>query len=148
MKPVRTSRTIAAPLSLVFETLSNPKNFQTAVPHIKKIEFLTEQESGAGTRFRETREMNGREESVVLEVTEYVANERVRIVSDAGGTIWDSVFSVSETAGGVEMNLQMDVRPYKVLARVMNLFIRGFVVKGLETDMDAVKKYCESRSGA
>ena len=49
----------------------------------------------AETRFRETRVMKGREASTVLEVTEYESPRRIRLVSDEGGTIWDTVFTVA-----------------------------------------------------
>lgn len=144
MKPVIARRTIKAPLELVFQTIADPRNFQSAVPHIKEIEFLTDQHSGRGTRFRETRVMHGREESVVLEVTDYSENESVRIVSDAGGTVWDSVFTVSEGTGGIDLNLRMDMIPHTWKARITTRLIRGFVAKGVEADMDAVKAHCET----
>jgi len=50
-------------------------NFRKAVPGITSVEFLSETRSGVGTRFRETRVMNGREATVELEVTEFVEND-------------------------------------------------------------------------
>ena len=50
MQPIRFSRTIAAPLDVVFRTVSDVKNFREAVPHIVDVEFVTEQQIGAGTR--------------------------------------------------------------------------------------------------
>jgi uncharacterized protein YndB with AHSA1/START domain len=79
------TRSIAAPVARVFETVAHIDRFQEAIPHITNVEFLTETHSGVGTRFRETRLMRGREASTELEVTEYVPDERVRLVSDAGG---------------------------------------------------------------
>ena len=61
--------------------------------------FLSEVRTGVGTRFRETRLMHGKERSTELEVTEYVENERVRMVADTDGTVWDSVFVVSPVEG-------------------------------------------------
>ena len=145
MKPVYISRTIAAPLELVFQTVSDIRNFRDAVPHITHVEFLSDQHVGAGTRFRETRSMNGREHTVELEVAEYVVNERVRMISDAGGTIWDTMFTVSKGSDYVTLEMQMDIKPHKLVARIMTRLIRGMVVKGVETDMDAVKAFCESK---
>ena len=88
--------------------------------------------------------MKGREYSVELKVAEYVENERVRMISDAGGTIWDTLFTVFQVGGDVELKMRMDVRPHRLLARIMNMLIRGTVVKGVESDMDAVKSFCEA----
>jgi len=141
---VQSSRHIDAPLERVFSAIADVRNFSEAVPHVTNIEFLTESRTGTGTRFRETRENNGRIHTVELEVAEYVSNERVRMVSDAGGTIWDTVFTVNQTDDGVEMAMEMDARPYRLLARLMTVAIRGMVAKAVEADMDAVKVWCES----
>ena len=144
MKPLHTTRVIRAPLPSVFQAIADARNFRKAVPHIMDVEFLTDQRVGAGTRFRETRKMNGRKSVVELEVAEYVVDDRVRMVSDEGGTIWDTMFAVSETPGGVLLDMQMDVKPHTLMARFLTPFIRGMVVKGVESDMDAIKSFCES----
>ncbi len=148
MKPVRVSRQIAAPLEIVFRTISDARYFCDAVPHITKIEFVSDQHSGTGTRFRETRDTNGRIETVELEIAEFVENDRVRMISDAGGTIWDTLFTVSQRAGDVEMKMQMDIIPHTILARIMTRLIRRMVVKGVEADMDAIKMYCETEGNS
>ena len=145
MKTIETTRVIAAPIDVVFDAISDVRNFSQAVSHITHIEFLTDQRVGVGTRFRETREMNGRSQTVELEVAEYVENEQIRMISDAGGTVWDTVFTVAPVGDVVEMKMVMEAKPHKFLAKIMNLLIRSMVVKAVEADMDAVKVYCESR---
>jgi len=144
MKTVETTRTISAPLATVFETISDVRNFRKAVPHIINIEFLTEKQHGTGTRFHETRVMNGKEHTVELEVAEFVENESVRMVSVAGGTKWDTTFTVKETQGSVEMKMVMLVEPQNMMAKMMIPMILGMVRKGVEADMDSVKTYCEN----
>ena len=137
-------RSIQAPADRVFQTVAHIESFSKVVPDIVKVEFLSDQKEGVGARFRETRRMGKREASTELEVTEYVPNERVRLVSDQGGTIWDSVFTVVPVAKDeVELKLEMDANAYKPAAKLMNLMIRGFIKKAIEKDMDAVKAYCE-----
>lgn len=136
-------RSIDAPIERVFDTVAHVENFAKAVPNIVTSEFLSDVTSGVGTRFRETRRMGGKEATTELEVTEYVENDRVRIVADAGGTIWDTVFAVAPNSDRVQLVLTMDARPYTFISRLVNPFIKGFVRKALESDMDAVKIYCE-----
>lgn len=138
------ARTIDAPADRVFETVAQIENFQKALPHITNVEFLTDSHVGVGTRFRETRLMRGREANTELEVTEYVANERVRLVSDAGGTIWDTVFTVEPSEKTTELFMVMEARAYKTMARIVNPLIARTIGKSIEGDMDAVKVYCES----
>lgn len=146
MSRTTVTRTINAPIERVFETVAHIENFSKAVPEIIKTELLSEIEYGVGTRFRETRLMSGKQTSTELEVTEYVENDRVRIVSDAGGTVWDSVFEVAPVDGQVQLTLSMDANAYKLLSRLMNPLIKGMVKKALESDMDSVKIYCEKAS--
>lgn len=100
MSQTRISRTIDAPVDRVFRTVADVREFSAAVPDILGIEFLSETRSGVGTRFRETRRFGKREAATELEVTEYEMGQRVRIVSDAGGTVWDSLFTVRPADGG------------------------------------------------
>ena len=143
MPSVTVTRVIEAPADVVFRTVADIGHFSQAVPHIVNVEFLSEVRSGVGTRFRETRLMNGREASTELEVTEYVENDRVRIVSEAGGTIWDTVFTVSPAGAGTELTMVMDARPQKLSARLAVPLMLRMVKGAVATDMDAVKVFCE-----
>ena len=145
MTRTKISLTMEAAPEEVFSTVSDISNYTRAVPQLVRVEFLTEQKVGVGTRFRETRLMRGREATTELEVTEYVANERVRFVSDAGGTIWDTVFTVRPlgNGGGTRLDMVMDARPYRIMSRLMVTLIKGVVTKAIAADMDAVKAYCE-----
>ncbi|HKV42698.1 MAG TPA: SRPBCC family protein [Blastocatellia bacterium] len=137
------TRIIDAPIGVVFRTVADISSFSKAIPHIVKIEFLSDIESGIGTRFRETRLVKGKEVSNDLEVTEYAENDRVRLVADSHGTVWDSVFTVKSQRGRTELTLVMDARPYKLLPKVIYPLIRRMVEKSIEQDLDSVKTFCE-----
>ena len=143
------TREIHAPLRTVFDTVSKIENFRKAIPDIEEVEFLSEQRSGVGTRFRETRNMNGRRATVELEVTEYEPDDHVRLVSDAGGTVWDTVFSVTEIEGpATRLEMVMDANAYKLLAKLFNPLFKGMIRKYIEKDMDAVKAHCEAAASS
>ncbi len=143
---IATTRSIDASVVRVFQTLASVENFSKAVEGITNIEFLTEQKYGVGTRFRETRLMHGKEASTELEVTELVENQHVRIVSDAGGTVWDTVFTVGREPSSevTQMTMRMDVRPYRTISKLITPMILKMVQTAVISDMDAVKQFCES----
>ena len=143
MANVTVTRSIDAQVDVVFRTVAHVEQFSQAVPGILRVEFLSEVKSGVGARFRETRMMMGREASTELEVTEYVENERVRIVSEAGGALWDTVFTVAPDGEGTELKMVMEARPRSMGARMTLPLIIGTVRKAIEQDMDAVKSFCE-----
>ena len=137
------TRKINAPIEKVFKTVADIGQFSEAIPHIVNIEFLSEIKSGLGTKFRETRLMKSKESSTELEVTEYVENERIRLVADSHGTVWDTTFTVTPGDDGTELNMTMEARSYKLVPKIMNPLIKGMVKKMIEIDMDYVKKFCE-----
>jgi uncharacterized membrane protein len=141
---VSTTRRINAPIEKVFAVVAHIGNFSKAVPHINDVEFLTDQHRGAGTKFKETRVIRGRETSTVLEVTEYTPNERVRMVSDTGGAVWDTVFRMRPVEGGTQLGMIMDAHPHTLLARITTPSFKGTIGNAVEADLDAIKTYCES----
>lgn len=146
MTRVTVSRTIAASPETIFRAISDIPNLPDTVPDIVRVEMLSETSAGVGTRFRETRVMNGKESVTELEVTEYRAGERVRMVADSHGTVWDSVFTVKptgEAAERAELTITMDARAHKLLPRLLNPVFKGLYRKGLLRHVDAVKAYCE-----
>lgn len=144
MAPITVTRYVEAPTERVFAVISDIQNYAKAVPDIVKVEMLTEVTSGKGARFRETRLMRGKEATTELEVADFVPNERIRMVADEGGTIWDSVFTVTPERGGTELELSMDARPHKLMARLVAPFIKPMLTKAVAKDLDAVKAYCEN----
>lgn len=144
MPQVVVTRSIHAPIDLVFDTVADIRNFSKVQPQIVGCEFLTDVHVGVGTRFRETRLMHGKEATTELEVTEYVPNDRVRLVADSHGTVWDTVFTVAEESGHTTLTMTMDTRSYKLVSKLLNLLIMGMVKKAVEQDLDRVKEYCES----
>lgn len=147
MGRIAIDKTIAAPVEKVFDTIADVENFSQAVPDIVRVEFLSEAKAGVGTRFRETRRMRGKEATVELEVTEYEKNRRIRIVSDTHGTVWDSVFTVTDQGDATGLSLVMEATPHRLLPRLMNPLMGGLMRKALDHDMEAVKAYCEGQNG-
>lgn len=139
-------RTIDAPPEAVFDTVAHIDSFSDAIPSITNVEYLTDQTRGVGTRFRETRLFRNREGKTELEVTEYEPPSRVRLVSDAGGTIWDTLFTVTPSDTGTQLSMTMDARPYKFMARITTPLLSRVVGRAIERDMDAVVEYCEAGS--
>lgn len=145
MRHIAISKVIHAPPAFVFQTVADIMNFSEAVPEIKDVEFLSESRVGIGTKFRETRMMRGKEYKTVLEVTEYVNNDHVRMVADEGGTVWDSLFSVALRGESTQLNMRMDVRPYKLMSKIIAPLILGVVQRGVEENLDSIKVYCEEQ---
>ena len=145
MSRIIVTRTIDAPINLVFQTVADERRLSQVLPHIVNVEFLSDVRAGVGTRFRETRLMNGKEATTELEVTEFVENEHVRLVTtDSLGTTWDTVFAVTADNGGTKLTMTMDARADKWLAKVFVFVIRSMIKRAVERDMDLVKRFCDN----
>jgi len=114
---------------------------------VVNVEFLTEQRSGRGTRFKETRLMNGKEHVTELEVTEQDDTARTaRMVSDMHGTVWDTQIRVVPAEGGSRAEFAMDCRGKGIVQKVMNVLMQGMFRKGMQAHIDAFKEACEAEA--
>ena len=134
---------ISAPVTAVFAAVSDIGNLPQTNPAIVHVEFISETRSGIGTRFIETRLMNGKENKTELEVTEYEKDKCTRMISDTHGTVWDTLFTVTPAGDNTELELVMDCRAHKLLPKLLNPLMKGLFRKGLQKHVDAVKQYCE-----
>lgn len=141
---VRVKRTIDAPLELVFATVANIANFSKALPHITRYEFLSEITKGVGTRFHEVRTFNDQETITELEVTEYVENEKICLVANGNGTIWDTTFAVKTEFGRTILTVTLDAKAYEWKARLINPLVRKVYKNAIATDMGFVRAYCQN----
>lgn len=109
------------------------------------IEFLSEQRSGVGTRFRETRKGSGRDGISEVEVIEYVDSDHIRLVDDYYGAVWDTLYSVVDDGGSTRLTMAVEAQLHKLLAKLtMSLTMSGYR-KNMVKNIDAVKAHCEAR---
>ena len=144
MTQITVERTIRAPVARVFKTVADIREFSKALPHIVRFEFLSQEQTGPGTRFREFRMMRGKEMMTELEVTEHVDDDHVRMVADSHGAVWDTVFSVADAGGETRLTMTMEARPYKIMPRLMIPLTKGMISKAVARDMDLIQEYCEA----
>lgn len=131
----------------MFPVVADIREYSKVQPQIVDVQFLTPKQGGVGTRFRETRMMGGRRVSTELEVTEHVENQRVRLVAESGGTVWDTVFDLRPAgAGRTELTMVIDARAQNLLARLAAPLLMGMVRKGVQADIDRVKDHCEKQA--
>lgn len=148
MSRIVVRRTVAAPVARVFRAITDVEGLPDRDPAVSNVEFLSEQRSGAGTRFRETRASGKREVITELEITELVENQYARFVSDMGGTVWDTKFSTlpAESPEETELEIALDARPHAFLAKMLNPLANGMIRSGMEKHIEGLKKYCETKS--
>lgn len=78
-------------------------------------------------------------------MTEFIENDRVRIVADTHGTVWDTLFAVKPEGGHTVLTMTMDAKTDKWIPKIINFMISGMLKKAVERDMDLVKAFCETQ---
>lgn len=91
---------ISKPKDEVFHFATDFDNSQKVMPNVVKVEKLTEGPLGVGTRYKETREIRGKEASTVLEVIEYEPSSKFSVKSELEGleTIYHYYFDDQDVA--------------------------------------------------
>ena len=101
---------IDLPVEQVFDFACDIANASKFLPSVTKIEMLTEGGMKPGARFRETRGMNGKERSAVIEVVEH---ERPRVHAARAGMLGMQAtytFRFSPDGAGTRVEMEADVR--------------------------------------
>ena len=136
-------RKIKAVPSRVFHVVSDPEEFQKAIPGGISVEYLTNIRSGVGTRFRAKRMSRGKPMPFDQEIVEFVPDQLVRMINVTHGTTWDSTFTVKPDGRETIVTLEMESKTNNLFAKAMNRLISGMLKKALDKDTDSVKAYCE-----
>jgi len=147
MPIIRVSRKINSKVEAVFKAVTDIENLPSTNPDVLKTEFLSEQKSGVGTRFREVRLNNGKEMVFDLEVLEFETNERIRMTNDTHGTTWDTTITFKQDGQNqTDLEMAMEARAFQWLPKLLNPLLKGLYKKGMEKHVSAIKNYCEGNS--
>lgn len=129
----------------MFRTVAYVEGLPESNPDVLRVEFLGDQKTGVGTRFMETRRMGKRENQTELKITEWDEPRRVRMVTESGGTLWDTVFTIDAQGTACELTVDMQATPRKFAARLMLPLIRGMITKGMNKHIDDLVVFCEQQ---
>lgn len=109
MAAFHASEWIAASPEIIFAFISDVTNFPAVLPSVQHAEKLTEGSVGLGTRFRETRLMNGREATAEIEVTTYQPPHRYAATSTQHGITATYHYSFKAEEEGTRVDLQAEI---------------------------------------
>lgn len=149
MTTVTVATEIAAPVDRLFPVFTDLERIAARVSNIRKIELLTVGGLRLGTRWLETREVLGREDTAEMEITAYERNRTYTITHHKAGTRIDAVFTFTpngeRTTVRVEFDLQSGGLPPGALAPV-RWAIADKVRNVIGHDLAELKEFIEGRS--
>jgi len=151
MSAIKVSQTIDAPPETVFFHCSDIPHAADRVSSIERIEMLSAGPVGAGTRWKETRRMFGKEATEEMGVTEFDPPRSYTVESDSCGTHYKSVLRFVPEGSGTRVEMEFTGRPQTVMAKLSSPLaglMSGTIKKALQRDLDELKQAIESSSAA
>jgi hypothetical protein len=149
MTTVTVATEIAAPVERVFQVFTDLEHNAARVSNIRKIELLTIGGLRLGTRWLETREVLGREDTAEMEITAYERNRTYTITHHKAGVRINAVFTFlpkdHQTIVRVEFDLQSGGLPPGTLAPV-RWAIADKVRDVIGHDLADLKEFIEGHS--
>lgn len=138
------SEHIARPPKEVFELISDPSNGSKFVDNIKDCQKLTDGPIGVGTKFRETRLMNGKEASADLLVSAYEPHTHVGISTETEGIKVEYHYHLSPEDGGTRVRWVCELEA-SGLRKMMLPMVAGIMKKEDGDHLQKLKAYLEAK---
>jgi hypothetical protein len=109
MAGFQTSEWIKQRPEVVFQFMTNPENASKVMHNVVKMEKLTNGPVGAGTRFRETRRVQGKEHQTELEVIAYKPAQQYSVAAEQSGVRVIYHYQLASEREGTRIELNCEV---------------------------------------
>lgn len=101
---------IVLPPKAVFDFVTDANNAPKVVSSVKSMVKLTEGPTDKGTRYRETRMMNGKEQEAELEVVAFEPSEKYAVRNETQGFETTYTYTLTPEKNGTRIKLVCDVK--------------------------------------
>lgn len=127
----------------VFDFITDPENAPAVMPSVRSMVKLTEGPLRLGTRYRETRLMNGREEQAELEVVTYEPPEKYEIRNVTEGIETAYRYAFQPERDGTRVDLVCELKA-DGLKRLMLPMVVAILKKEDGDHLQRLKKVMEA----
>lgn len=141
-------RRVAAPPETVFATAVDFAGAAGKIRAITRMEMLTEGPVRVGTRFRETRNMFGKEATEEMMVTELEPPRRYVLGAESHGSRYRTELRFDPVQGGTEMVMSFSATPLTLMAKIFGILMKPMLKKLAATcgrDLDDLRESIERR---
>ncbi len=138
---------INAPIDKVFEYFSDIRKAEECINGIDKIEILSDEKSGSGLKWRETRTMFGEKATEVMWVTAFSPPVSYSVDAESHGMKYHSTYTFSEEGKGTSVEMVFEGTPVsfgaKLTSPIFGVMFKGATKKALQKDMQDLKDLLE-----
>lgn len=149
MKPIILTKQVNASLDVVFDVASDLANAAEHIQGIERIELLTPEPVGVGTKWRETRKIMGKEATETMEVTAFDPPRSYTVEADSCGCHFLSTFRFTPESDGTRVELEVASQANTLMAKLMSpisALMAGTMKKMMDQDLEDLKRVAESRA--
>ena len=129
----------------VFEVLSDPTRATAFLDNIKESKQLTDGPIGVGTKFRETRVVNGKEASADLLVSDYEPDTHIGISTEAEGIKVVYHYRLLPEDGGTRLTWTCELEASR-LRKMMLPMVAAIMKKEDGNHLKQLKAYLEAKA--
>lgn len=138
---------VDAPPSVVFALFTDFEHVPEHVSGVTRLEILTTGPTHIGTRFRETRKVNGHESTEEMEVTAFEPGRHFDLRSRSGSTEYRSAYRFAPERTGTQIEVDVESEPLSLVARLMtpltNHSVTGTMKKAIVQDIEDLRRQAE-----
>ena len=131
MPSVEVQATIAAPPERVFEAATDLASLPETMSGIDSVEALSDGPFGAGTRWRETRTLYGRQATEEMWVTGFDPPRSYVVEAESHGARYRTEITFVPEGDGTRVTFVFGARPVSFVARLFSVF-SGLMMKERE----------------
>jgi len=126
----------------VFDFITASENAPKVAPNIKSMVKLTEGTVGVGTRYRETRLMNGKEAQTELEIVSFEPNQKyaMRNLTEGIEIVYRYTFQPEKNGTRVELDCELSASGFK---KLMLPLVASILKKEDGSHLQSLKKIME-----
>ena len=143
------TKTIQAPLAHVFGVFMDIAKFPDYFEDVVRVDILSKQKSGQGTRWRETLLFDEHEDTVEREIHAFKLNQSYTIVTELPGVEYHDHYRFTAQDDSTIVEQHFIMKPLSLVARLMapvEYLLRDNTKKGLEQNLNSLKTICERES--
>ena len=152
MANIKFTEVVNAPIDQVFARMTDIENCADFIEGIESVEIISEQKTGVGTRWKETRVMFGKSTTEEMEITELNHNQNYVVEAESCGAAFRTEFVFKSVSNDkTEVTMDMNTKPLTFFAKLMSpisFMMKGMIVNAIKKDLADSARACESSSSA
>lgn len=135
----------------VFDVVSDVETSPDRIDWFEKVDMLTDGPVRAGTKWRETRRMNGKQSVEEWEMTAFVSPSYFSAYCDSQGYDVDWTMRVDSEGEGSRLTFEMKTKPRSLLGKLLTPieWLMSSMMKSIvRKDLESIKAYIEQGPSA